>query len=335
MRCVLITGGLGFVGSHLADALLEQGCIVTLVDNLQSNTARPEEYQGRCQVFTQSIEEVAPTLQSTAFAFHEIYHLASVVGPAGVLRHAGDIAGSVARGTETVVQLALQHKAKLLVTSTSEVYGQSGRLTETLPCIVGCHYTVRLEYAAAKLTSEISVLNKARVSDLRVNVVRPFNIAGPRQLPEGGFVLPRFVTAALNDAPLTVFGDGLQSRAFTDVRDIVTGLVAVMRHERTGLLLNLGNPKNEVSMLRLAEEVKRLARSSSPIVHVDPKELFGPLYEEGIERVPDVTKALGSLDWQPHVSLKRTILDTLDYYRGRPDLLGNGKLTGPGHRLAI
>lgn len=293
-----MTGGLGFVGSHLADALLEEGCIVTLVDNLRSHTAPPEEYHGRCQVFTQSIEELVPGLESTAFAFDEIYHLAS-------------------EGSESVVKLALRHKARLLVASTSEVLGQSGRLGENSP-------SARPDYAAARLTFEKSVLSK---NDLMVNLVRPFDIAGPRQLPGGASVLPRLVTAALSGAPLTVFGDGLQKRAFTDVRDLVRGLIAVMRQPRTGLLLNLANPKNEISMLGLAEEVKRLARSPSPIVHLEPK--------DHSEESMVVDPALACLDWQPCISLKRTILDTLEYYRGRPDLLREDKLAGSGQRLAV
>lgn len=316
MKRVLVTGGLGFVGSHLTDRLLTDGCAVTIVDNLSSNVMAPTDYPG-CQVLLGAIEDVYPDLLQRCEPFDEIYHLASVVGPAGVLQHSGTMARSIVMSGEAVIQIALQHGARLLLASTSEVYGRAGKLRECDGCQVSADVTVRLEYAVAKLASEVAALNRAKVTDLQVNVVRPFNIAGPRQLPDGGFVLPRFVVAALSGEALTVFGDGSQVRAFTDVRDIVSGLRAVMASNRNDLVLNLGNPANEVTILDLAQRVKRLAQSSSPISMADPKELFGPLYEEGIERVPVVGEAFSALNWRPEVSVDHTILSTIEWYRER------------------
>jgi nucleoside-diphosphate-sugar epimerase len=322
VKNILVTGGLGFVGSHLIDQLLLEQSNVVVVDNLQSNVVPPSHFEGRCVVISESLEQAAGKLSVNAGTkFDEIYHLASVVGPAGVLQYAGDIAHSIIATEKVTTELALEHGARLILASTSEVYGQTGTLNEDLNCIVPSNFTVRLEYAAAKLTSEIASLNKAKVTNLFVNVVRPFNIAGPRQLPDGGFVLPRFIAAALAGRPLTVFGDGTQVRAFTDVRDIVSGLLCMMRGENSGLILNLGNPANEIAIRKLAEEVIRLSGSNSTIDLVDPKQLFGPLYEEGIERVPDVSKALATLPWKPKYSLEQTILDTLEFYRARPHLL--------------
>lgn len=316
MKRVLITGGLGFVGSHLTDELMAKGCAVTIVDNLSSNVMTPADYPG-CEVLVGSIEEVYPTLLETSKPFDEIFHLASVVGPAGVLQHAGLMAQSIVMSGEAVTRIALQHGARLVLASTSEVYGRAGELRECDGCQVSSDVTVRLEYAVAKLTSEVAALNRAKVTELQVNVVRPFNIAGPRQLPDGGFVLPRFVVSALSGEPLTVFGDGSQVRAFTDVRDIVSGLQAVMSSGKNGLVLNLGNPANEISILDLAQRVRSLASSKSEITLVDPKVLFGPLYDEGIERVPVVEQAFSELDWRPVVSVEQTILSTLDWYRRR------------------
>lgn len=321
MKSVLITGGLGFVGSHLADELLGQGHQVTIVDNCQSNAVEPTYFSGRCEVIVDKIEAARSQLaKSSTRKFDEIYHLASIVGPAGVLDYAGDIARSVIESGDVAVSMALDHDAKLIVASTSEVYGRKGHLNEDLDCIISPDVTVRLEYAAAKLTSEIAVLNKAKVTKLKVNVIRPFNISGPRQKPDGGFVLPRFVTAALEGKPITVFGTGTQIRAFTDVRDIVSGLMATMDCGKFGMVLNLGNPANEISMMKLAQDVKRLSSSDSEITLVDPKTLFGELYEEGIERVPDASKALSILQWRPKYNLEQTILDTLEYFRKNPEL---------------
>lgn len=321
MKSVLVTGGLGFVGSHLVDRLLSEGSRVTIVDSLLSNVMPPSHYAGRCEVITSQIEDVKHRLMPPRECYHEIYHMACVVGPAAVLAHAGDMTRSIVASGEAVVELAAAHDAALILTSTSEVYGQRGHLGEDDNCIIPPKYTVRLEYAIAKLATEVAALNRAKVSPLRVNIVRPFNVAGSRQLPYGGFVLPRFVISAINGTPLPVFGDGRQVRAFTDVRDIVTGLIRTMRSGHTGLILNLGNPANELSIRDLAERVVRVAESRSSIVHVDPKEIYGPLYEEGLERVPKVEHASRALGWQPSLPLESTILETLAWYRERPELL--------------
>ncbi len=326
MKRVLVTGGLGFVGSHLTDRLLANGCAVTIVDNLSSNVMAPTDYPG-CRVIVGAIEDIYGQLLDTSEPFDEIFHLASVVGPAGVLQYAGQMARSIVLSGDAVIQMALQHEARLVLASTSEVYGRAGELRESDGCQVSAEVTVRLEYAVAKLASEIAALNRAKVRDLHVNVVRPFNIAGPRQLPDGGFVLPRFVVAALSGEPLTVFGDGSQVRAFTDVRDIVSGLQAVMASQKSGLVLNLGNPANELSILDLARRVRHLSNSTSEITLSDPKALFGPLYEEGIERVPVVEQAFAELDWRPEFTVEQTILGTIDWYRERLQL-GNPMTVG-------
>lgn len=324
MKSSLITGGLGFIGSHLADRLLSEGRKVVIVDNLQTNVVDAEHFANRCEVICKSVEETEQLLApGPGRAFDEIYHLASVVGPAGVLRHAGDIARSIVNTGDIACKWALQHGARLVLASTSEVYGRTGCLKEDLDCLVSPNYTVRLEYAAAKLTSEIALLNKAKVSNLFVNVVRPFNVAGPRQLPDGGFVLPRFVVSALTDTPLTVFGDGTQIRAFTDVRDIVAGLIASMRTPSSGMVFNLGNSANEISIWNLANTVVKVSGTTSNLELVDPKILFGTLYEEGIERIPNALKAREILGWEPQFSLEQTVNDTLEFFRSRPDLLKN------------
>jgi UDP-glucose 4-epimerase len=321
MKHVLVTGGLGFVGSHLVDTLLGRGDRVTIVDSCISNVMQPEDYSNRCEVLTLPVEDIGNHLMpSPRRHYDEIYHLASVVGPAGVLRFAGDIARSTVASSDTVVQLALAHHARLILTSTSEVYGHWGTFSENDDMIVPARFTVRLEYAVAKLTTEISALNRAQVTDLHVNIVRPFNISGPRQLAEGGFVLPRFVISALRGEPITVFGTGRQVRAFTDVRDIVEGLLVVMECDHKGLIFNLGNPSNEITIEKLASRVRELAESRSEIIHVDPKTIFGPLYEDSFDKVPNGARARDILHWQPKTLLDATILDTLAWYARRPEV---------------
>lgn len=330
MKKALVTGGLGFVGSHLVDRLLLEGYEVTIVDSLLSNVMQPQQYQDTCRVVVGAIEDIAKDLgPGSGSKYDEIYHLASVVGPAGVLKHSGEIARTVVTSGEAVVELALAHGARLVEMSTSEVYGRAGTFRETDNCIIPGRFTVRLEYAVAKLTSEIAAINRARVTDLHVNIVRPFNIAGPRQLPWGGFVLPRFVIAALIGGPLTVFGTGQQVRAFTDVRDIVSGVLAVMRSEHRSRVFNLGNPANELSILELAHRVREVVGSRSPVVNVDPKILFGPLYEEGFDKVPEDARARTELGWEPRYDLETTIRDTMKWYAERPEMLTSLDVPAP------
>ena len=175
------------------------------------------------------------------------------------------------------------------------------------------YYTVRSEYAAGKMTSEIGIVNKAKVADLEYTIIRPFNVAGPRQKPDFGFVLPRFVIAALTGQSITVYGDGSQRRAFTDVRDICDAMyMLAMGHEG---IFNIGNPANEMSIKDLAELVLKLVGDTdSEIIYVDPKKLHGDLFEEVPDKIPCIDK-LKKLGWSPKYSIEETINDTIEYYR--------------------
>jgi UDP-glucose 4-epimerase len=249
--------------------------------------------------------------------FDQIYHLASVVGPVGVLPHAGKMASMVVNDTARVIALALRGGARVVDVSTSEVYGggRDGYCSERDLKVIQPNVTVRLEYAVAKLAAEIALMNTTRVTPLHATVVRPFNVAGPRQSPTGGFVLPRFVGQALRGEPLTVYNDGSMIRAFTHVLDIVEGLVAAMARGENGEAYNLGNPANKTSIIDLARRV--LARTGGPskIEFVDPKELFGPLFAEANDKYPDADKSINELGWRPTRDIDRVIVDTIDYIR--------------------
>ena len=170
----------------------------------------------------------------------------------------------------------------------------------------------------AKLAMETAIINTCTVKKLDAVIIRPFNVAGPRQSGAGGFVLPRFVQAALTNQDIPVFGDGKQIRAFTDVRDIVDGLIRAMVKGRRGEVYNLGNPANKVSILELALRVLRnVPGSTSKIVYTDGKTVFGPLYAEAANKYPDSTKAFRELEWQPCISLDKTILDLRVYERNK------------------
>jgi len=171
---------------------------------------------------------------------------------------------------------------------------------------------VRLEYAIAKLAAETAIINTCKVTDLKASIVRPFNVAGPRQSGAGGFVLPRFIEQAMNNDSLTVFGNGKQMRAFTHVVDIVDGLVRVMERGQNGQAYNLGNPVNKTSIIDLACQVVDII-GNGDVTFVDPKTIFGELYAEAAEKFPDATKAINELGWSPKYGVIRTIEDAYKY----------------------
>jgi UDP-glucose 4-epimerase len=269
-----------------------------------------------------SVEEYCANHAKSPNQLSEIYHLASVVGPVGVLRHGGNIAKSIVDDTYRMAALAETSGARLLDVSTSEVYGggRNGYCSEKDVKIIPPTNSIRLEYAVGKLAAEVALINKSSVRSLEAVIVRPFNIAGPRQSPTGGFVLPRFIGQALSGEPLTVYGDGRMIRAFTHVKDIASGIMRVMQRGKSGEAYNIGNPANKTTILALAERVVKLLDSPSDISFVNPKKLFGPLFEEANDKYPDADRAMNGLGWKPTRDLDTIILEAADYIKsGRKD----------------
>ena len=320
VRSVLVTGGFGFIGSHLVERLLLTSTTrVHVVDNLTTSPIDVDRFVRELPDATRltydigSVEEFCgkPHRQR----FDEIYHLAAVVGPVGVLAHGGRIAGKMVNDTERVAALATECGARLVDVSTSEVYGggRDGYCSERDFKVIQPKVTIRLEYAVGKLAAEIALVNLTTVTSLSASIVRPFNVAGPRQSGKGGFVLPRFLAQAAAGEPLTVYGDGRMIRAFTHVADIAEGLMAVMERGRSGEAYNLGNPANKTTILELAQRVVRLTGSRSEIRFVDPKTLFGPLFEEANDKYPDADRSIHELGWVPKYDLDQIIRDTATY----------------------
>lgn len=316
MKHILVTGGFGFIGSWLVDKLLEQGHRVTVVDDLRSYVIDPGNYcnfltSGQLAFIFKPVEHVLE--KDYELPPDEIYHLASPVGPVGVIAHAGEIVRQIADSTYAVVELARRHGAKLVDVSTSEVYGggQLGLCAEEMPRIIQAETTVRLEYAVAKLAMETALINTTKVSDLQAVIVRPFNVAGPRQKADGGFVLPRFVGQALRGEPLTIYGDGQQVRAFTHVADIVDGLMLAMEKGASGEVYNLGNPANRTTINRLARDVITLVGGET-VTYIDPKTIHGALFAEAADKFPAAEKAMRELGWKPQHDLSRIVADVRD-----------------------
>ena len=321
-RSILVTGGFGFIGSHLVEVLLKRGGDhVHVVDNLATSPIELKPYLDQLpnqDLLTYDICSVREFFaRGEVSHFDEIYHLASVVGPVGVLKHGGRILQNMASDAYDLVDYALAHSTKLCDISTSEVYGggRDGYCSEKDSMIIPQKISARLEYAVSKLACEVALVNTNRTAGLHATIVRPFNVAGPRQATQGGFVLPRFIKQALAGEPLTVYGEGQSVRAFTHVRDIVDGVVRTMCCGRPGEAYNIGNPANKTTILALAEKVLHITGSSSTINFVDPKALWGPLFEEANDKYPDADRALNELKWRPQFELDAIIRQSVEYIR--------------------
>lgn len=328
MKQILITGGFGFIGSHLVERLLEEpDTHVHVIDNLSTSSINTDKYVSqltssyRLSYDICSVEDYYHKIEQNDIKFDRIYHLASIVGPVGVLSHGGKMTLSIIGDTYRVIDLANRSGARLLDVSTSEVYGggRNGYCSEKDSMIIPSDVTIRLEYAVSKLASEVAIINSCRTSNLNAVIVRPFNVAGPRQSGKGGFVLPRFIMQALQGEPLSVYFDGSAIRAFTHVKDIIEGLVLVMEEGETGTAYNIGNPANKTTILKLAEQVLKTTGSRSKIDFVDPRQLFGSLFAEANDKYPDADRAF-ALGWKPQYNTEDIIAHTADYIiKGRSD----------------
>jgi UDP-glucose 4-epimerase len=302
----LVLGGLGFVGSHLVDRLLAQGHSVSVVDNCSSNCIGLNHYASDCEVIKCDVRD----FEDLDHPIDVIYHLASTVGPLRVARHVGDLEEEIAIDTVRAIAIANAHKARLVYVSSSDVYGQSGFLHEEDSTKVWARPTPRAKYAAGKLKSERLVLDAVGRSMLSAVIIRLFNVAGPRQLPDGGFVLARFIRAALAGREITVYGNGEQRRSFIHVRDVTAALMVVAGSPVNGEIFNIGSPANTTSILALAQKTRSLLNSSSEIVHIDPMLAYGTNFDDGYEKLPIVSKAAQLLKWHPGRLLDQIIVDT-------------------------
>lgn len=323
MKRILVTGGFGFLGSHLTERLISDPANrVHVVDDMSTSPIDLDDYlrqnrnPGNLTYDIRTIDDYFR--RGKVPDFEDIYHLASPVGPAGVLRHAGNMVREIVRDCYTLIDYCVEKGARLLDVSTSEIYGggQQGYCTESTPKIVPANTTVRLEYAIGKLAAETAIINTCRVKPLSAKIARPFNVAGPRQSPKGGFVLPRFIQQLDRGKPLTVFGDGSAVRAFTHVKDMIEGICLAMERGRIGEAYNIGNPANKTTILDLAKRiVKLMGASEEMITFVDPKTIYGPLYEEANDKFPDAQKATTELNWVPRFGMDQTVQDALTEYR--------------------
>ena len=316
---VLITGGAGFVGSHLAEALLERGDDVLVLDNLSTGSIDNIAHLKGHGRFTYTIDSVEnePLLAEMIDRADVVVHLAAAVGVKLIVEQPVHTIETNVHGTEIVLKHANKKKKLVLIASTSEVYGKSTTVpfSEDADLVLGPTSKHRWAYACSKLIDEFLALAYWKERKLPVIVVRLFNTVGPRQTGQYGMVIPNFVRQALAGQPITVFGDGTQSRSFTYVGDVVGGLIALIHESRAiGQVFNIGNT-NEITIGDLAEKVRTLTGSTSDIVRIPYDQAYESGFEDMPRRVPDITKVRRLVGYEPTVELDEILGRVIEYMR--------------------
>jgi UDP-glucose 4-epimerase len=304
---VLITGGAGFVGSHLAEALLGRGDEVYVLDDLSTGSIENIAHLKSNPKFHYTIESVTnePLLAEMIDRCDTVVHLAAAVGVKLIVESPVRTIETNVHGTEVVLKVANKKKKLVLIASTSEVYGKSAKVpfSEDDDLVLGPTSKHRWAYACSKLIDEFLALAYWKERKLPVIIVRLFNTVGPRQTGQYGMVVPSFVRQAMANEPITVFGDGTQSRSFTYVGDVVRAMVALINEPRAiGQVFNIGNGQ-EISIRDLALRIKEMTGSTSPVVTIPYDQAYEAGFEDMPRRVPDISKIRALIGYEPTVEL--------------------------------
>jgi UDP-glucose 4-epimerase len=316
---VLITGGAGFVGSHLSEALLQRGDEVFVLDNLSTGSIDNIAHLKADPRFHYTIDSVTnePLLAEMIDTCDVVVHLAAAVGVKLIVEAPVHTIETNVHGTEVVLKHANKKKKLVLIASTSEVYGKSAEVPfrEDADLVLGPSEKHRWAYACSKLIDEFLALAYWKERKLPVVIVRLFNTVGPRQTGQYGMVIPNFVRQALAGQPITVFGDGTQSRSFTYVGDVVRAMVALINEPAAvGHVFNIGHGA-EISMNALAEKVKSLTSSPSEVVHIPYDRAYESGFEDMPRRVPDTAKLQALIGFRPTVELDEILTRVIESYR--------------------
>ena len=308
---VLITGGAGFIGSHLADHYVNAGHQVTLLDNFSTGAhTNIAHLEGKVNIVDGDIRNVELINQLTQET-DLVLHMAAALGVNTILESPLESMSTNITGSEVVLNAAAQHKKRIIIASTSEIYGKNPKqpLNETDDRVVGAPQKIRWTYSDAKAIEEAMAFALHQEKKLAVTMVRLFNTVGPRQTGRYGMVVPRFVQAALKNEPLTIYGDGTQSRVFCHVDDAVAAIATMATTDATiGDVYNVGGT-GEVSIKQLAEQVIAITKSTSPITYTPYSDAYPAGFEDIQRRVPDISKVKSAIGWAPTKDLKQIISD--------------------------
>ena len=316
---VLITGGAGFIGSHLAEVYLQRGDHVHAIDNLSTGSMSNIAHLKNHERFRYTIESITtvPVVAELVDDADVIVHLAAAVGVKLIVNSPVHTIETNIRGTEIVLSLANKKKKPVLIASTSEVYGKTSKVpfAESDDLVMGPTSKGRWAYACSKAIDEFLALAYWKERKLPVVVARLFNTVGPRQTGQYGMVLPTFVKQALGGTPLTVYGDGTQSRSFTYVGDVVGALVKLLdRPQSVGEVFNIGNGK-EITILELAKLVKNRTRSKSEITFVPYEQAYESGFEDMPRRVPDISKLKSAIGYEPTLDVGEIVDRIVENHR--------------------
>lgn len=321
MARYLVTGGAGFIGSHLVDALVSRGHTVMVLDDL--STGRHDNLRNHAG--SPAVEFILGSILHEALVDDAVrrsdvvLHLAAAVGVNLIVERPLESLATNIRGSEIVLEKCHKYGRKVLVTSTSEIYGKntSDALSETDDRILGSPLKTRWSYSEAKAIEEVLAHAYWRQKGLPTVIVRLFNTVGPRQVGHYGMVVPRLVEQALRGVPMTVYGDGSQTRCFCHVQDVVEALLGVVEPtEAEGQVYNVGS-QDEVSILDLADRIRTITASSSEIVFVPYDEAYEAGFEDMQRRRPDTTRIRRLLGWSPASNLDAIIADVADDLKTR------------------
>ena len=314
---VFITGGAGFIGSHLCDALVERGDEVTILDNLSTGSHNNIAHlKDRIGVTQGDIRDTG-LVESLVAQTDLVLHMAAALGVDNILENPIESISTNFYGSEVVLNASLKFDKRILIASTSEIYGKNTQqpLSETADRIIGSPQKLRWSYSDAKALEEATAHFLFLTKKLKVTTIRFFNTVGPRQTGKYGMVIPRFVRAAIENKPIKIFGDGSQTRVFCHVSDSIRAILALANDSKTiGEVFNIGG-KGEISILDLAKIITELTNSKSDITFMDYEAAYATGFEDMARRVPDISKLTHFTDWEPKLGLNDIIKDVASSYR--------------------
>ena len=308
MKKIIVTGGAGFIGSHLVKKLIDNGVEeILIIDDLSTGKAENIKDFEEVEFLNKKIEEI-DNLAEVFNNFEFCYHLAAGVGVQYIMENLSKSLLTNIEGTHKVFEACKKNNIPVLITSTSEIYGTSEEKewSEETKSLIGPTTKLRWSYAASKMIDEFLALSEFEEGSLNPIVVRLFNIIGPNQLPDFGMVVPKFIDAALNDEPITIHGDGSQSRSFTWVEDVVEYFIKLAEMKAYGEIFNIGQTE-EITIKELAELIIKTVKSDSEIIYKDHEEIFGKKFEDPKRRTPNIDKIVEYTGIKPSKNIESMI----------------------------
>jgi len=313
---VFITGGAGFIGSHLCDALVAEGKEVTILDNLSTGSKKNISHlEGKINVVQGDIKD-QKLVESLVENCDLVLHMAAALGVDNILESPIESISTNFHGSEVVLNAAVKYDKRIVIASTSEIYGKNPKqpLSETDDRVIGNPQKLRWSYSDAKALEEATAHALFLTKNLKVTTIRLFNTVGPRQIGKYGMVLPRFIKAAITNEPINIFGDGSQSRVFCHVNDATRAILSLTNsRESIGEVFNIGG-MGEITILDLAHLVIKTVNSKSEIVFTDYSKAYKFGYEDMHRRVPDISKINKITGWKPNINLETTIKDIYESF---------------------